>query len=249
MTESSEEKSALERAKERRIARQTTEPSHLDPVPDEIYNPSEEEKDQAQGHNLRLLYHPASQYTPAEKIYACTLYMYKGNMKWVSQRTGIPEGTLAKWKNHSCWWDETIEKCKALVEDEIEANYRQILQEGTGAMLKKIQEGELIQVGTKEYTDIDEETGQEVKVKRGIYEQREICSKDLNRVIGTMQEKILLLQGKPTSISQRADGASEVLDKLGSKLEQLAKATLESKQLNVVETQDGRTKTHSTTGS
>ena len=218
--------------KERELAQE--EPSHLDPVPEELFNPTPEEEDQAAGFNLRLLYHPRSQYTPAQKIQAATLYLYYGNMVMVARVTKIPEKRLSKWKNHAVWWPDTLEKVKANIDDEIQAGYRKVLQDGIKKLHEKIIEGEDTVVQTITETT-EAPNGDKQSVQTKVFEKKPIPSKDLNRIVGTIQDKLMLIQGKPTSISSSSAGPEAFLDKIGKRLEKLAKAELASKQLNSIE--------------
>jgi len=251
-----EEKSQLELAKERKIQRELArkEPSHLDPVPDELYSPSETDIEEAAGHDIRKLWHPLSKYTPAQKILAVTTYLYCGNFKKCERITGIPEFNIRGWRKNACWWAETEEKCRAIIDDEIEAGYRNILQVGVVSLLDKINDGEDVVVATRKRVQavIDPKTGEQAyhfdSSGKKVYEVEEIVekdwdkkpilSKDLNRIVGTMQEKILLLQNRPTSISQtQSSGADQALAKIGEKLGELGKKTTD---LKVVSSQDGK---------
>lgn len=224
------------------------EPSHLDEVPDNQYNPTEDDRAGTEGFNLRLLYHPRSHYTPAQKIELVTTWLFTGNMKKAAQICKINPRTAAYWQN-SVWWNDTVEKCKAKVDSQIEAGYRKILINGVDALNDKITNGEQVAVGSYETIEYTETVVQEkndkgemkdvtkfhpVKVKKNIYENKPILSKDLNRIVGTMQEKILLLQGKPTSISQQQMTQDDALKAIGKKLEGLSQGI---KQARVVSEQ------------
>lgn len=251
-----EEKSQLELARERAKLREIArmEPSHLDPVPDELYNPSETDIQEAAGHDIRKLWHPLSKYTPAQKINAVTTYLYCGNFKKTERITGIPEHCVRYWRKNACWWPETEEKCRAIIDDEIEAGYRNILQVGVISLLDKINEGEDVVTATRKRVQpvIDPKTGEQASHLdsngKKVYEVEEIVtkdwarkpilSKDLNRIVGTMQEKILLLQNRPTSISQTQSSSAETaLAKISEKLGEIGKKTTD---LKVVSNQDGK---------
>ncbi len=61
------------------------------------------------------LVHSRSKYSDEDRRRAVVEYCVSGNMLKVSKVTGIPDTTLATWKNQSPWWDDEV----ATVRDEI----------------------------------------------------------------------------------------------------------------------------------
>lgn len=226
--------------------------------------PPPEAIDAAVEFDIQLLWHPRSPYTVEEKIAACTAVMVTGGSiaaeKYLKRYCGmdIPNNTIRHWRTRSCWWETTYEKCKFMASERLQANYTQILDASSQLMLDKIHNGEVIDVGKEQYeeplikNDRDGEysplkmykskggdlyLGPVMKsVTRNIRESADLPSRDLNRILGTIQDKLHLIQGKPTSISENNNIASpeSVIKELDKKLVQFSKALLKEKQINSI---------------
>jgi len=81
-----------------------------------------------------------SQYSNDQRREAATLYVLLGNQARVSDQTGIPENTLQEWRTKSGWWDDVTTEVRSQKDDEIKANFDQLVREGQRVALEKINE-------------------------------------------------------------------------------------------------------------
>lgn len=230
------------------------EPVHSEPVPESEYNPTQEDIETSHGFNLREMYHPNSSWSVAKKVEVVSTFVVVGYSKKVSRLTGVPAPTIRDWKNRSCWWPAAYEAAKQAVDDEIEAGYRTVVREGVWQLLDKIKTGEDVEVAVEQFkVPVEYETycplqlkkiGGKIRlepefktVRKSLYEKKPIPSKDLNRIVGTITDKMLVIQGKATKITENKEDSKSVLAKLQDKLEQLSKITLQERQVNSIEGQ------------
>jgi len=154
-----------------------------------------------------------SQYSPEDRLQAATLYVISGNMRKVSQETGIAEGTLSEWKNKSEWWQELVEVIRTEKSDIIDAGYQEIVIKGVAAQIDRIDNGDYVQD------------------KEGIISRVPVKLRDLTVATGIGLDKLRLIRNMPTSISSNASTES----RLNQLAEQMVALVEQNKPVSTVE--------------
>jgi len=154
-----------------------------------------------------------SQYSPEDRLQAATLYVISGNMRKVSQETGIAEGTLSEWKNKSEWWQELVEVIRTEKSDIIDAGYQEIVIKGVAAQIDRIDNGDYVQD------------------KAGIISRVPVKLRDLTVATGIGLDKLRLIRNMPTSITSNTSTES----RLNSLAEQMVALVEQNKPVSTVE--------------
>ncbi len=142
-------------------------------------------------------------YTEEQKRLAVAAYVVHGTLTGASKQCGIPYQTIQRWKkDHPTWWEKISAEVWEEEGEKIRSKYGKIVDLGTDAQIDRIVNGDT-RVNTK---------GELFKVP--------VSLRDLTIAVGTMQDKLNISQGKPTSISAVA-GQS-----ISEKLESLKQAAL-----------------------
>ena len=133
----------------------------------------------------------AKTYAEAEKRAAIAAYVVCGTLEGASRATGTPRQTIQGWrKKNPSWWDRIAAEVWELHEDEIRAGYREIVVNGIREIKDRVENGD---------TRINA-NGEAYRVP--------VSGRDMVIIVGTCQDKLNLSQGKPISISARAEQIS-----------------------------------------
>ena len=167
-----------------------------------------------------------SKYTDDQRRQAVVEYCVSGLMTKVSDSTGIPETTLATWKNQSDWWDDLVVAVRSEINEVILAQNMEIAQKAGERVLDSLENGD-------EKLVWDKEKKEHVikRVKPGAYHSM--------LVSGISQDKARTQQNLPTAIS----GKGEDIQALTKQFNELARQNKElskqwtEKQVNVVSVQ------------
>lgn len=219
-------------AKNTKLAK--VEPKHDAPY-DGDEQPNERDVDAAKAFNIALIYHPLSKYTVNEKVGAVGHFMHTGNMVQTAKATGIPRKTLDTWKNHSCWWEDTLEKCRKFKNDELDAELSDVIHKTSQEIIKRVQDGNPVKVKRIKYMAKDEK-GNVCEVVEDVFEERPMNAKDLSVVLGITYDKRALMRGEATS---RADNLGQgtgqaSLDQVLDAFKQISKDALQNKIVNSI---------------
>ena len=134
-------------------------------------------------------------YTEEEKRLAVAAYVVCGTLKGAAKQCGIPRQTIQSWKKDKpTWWEKISAEVWEQEGEKIRSRYSKIVDLGTDAQIDRIVNGDT-RVNTK---------GELFKVP--------VSLRDLTIAVGTMQDKLNISQGKPTSIS--AVAGQSIIDKL-----------------------------------
>ena len=154
-----------------------------------------------------------SKYSDDKRRQAVVEYCVNGLMTKVSESTGIPETTLATWKNKTVWWDDLVVSVRSEINDRILANNLEIATKAGERVLDSLEYGDEKLVWDKnknEYVKIlVKPTGKDASVMGGI-----------------SQDKARVQLNLPTSIT----GKAESIDDLAKKFNQLASLKVVSVQ-------------------
>jgi len=144
-----------------------------------------------------------SKYTDDQRRQAVVEYCVNGLMTKVSESTGIPETTLATWKNNTDWWDDLVVSVRSEINEVILAQNMEIAQKAGERVLDSLENGD-------EKLIWDKEKKEHVikRVKPGAYHSM--------LVSGISQDKARTQQNLPTSITASQDNRalSEVCKEL-----------------------------------
>ena len=136
-----------------------------------------------------------SRYTDEQRRAACAEYLVKGNAQAVANSLGIPHTTILDWKNKE-WWHTLTVQLRGQTEDRITSELDQIIERAHRETLDRLDNGDV----------------QLVKGADGYEERRvPIKGRDAATIAAIAVDKRQILLNKPTSISGRAEGMSDLM--------------------------------------
>ncbi len=160
-----------------------------------------------------------SKYSDEDRRKAVVEYCVNGLMTKVSESTGIPETTLATWKNKTDWWVDLVVSVRSEINEVILAQNMEIAQKAGERVLDSLENGD-------EKLVWDKEKKQHVikRVKPGAYHSM--------LVSGISQDKARTQQNLPTSITGSIDNRA-----LAEQCKELSRTMRDHR---VVSVQEGR---------
>ncbi len=158
-----------------------------------------------------------SKYSDVDRRRAVVEYCVHGLMTKVSEATGIPDTTLATWKNKSPWWDDLVATVRNEINDQILAQNLEIATKANERVLDSLENGD-------EKLVWDKDKGEHVimRVKP--------TGKDSMVMSGIGQDKARVQLNLPTSIT--SSQASN--DQIKAVMDKCFEYGSEVKQVNVV---------------
>ena len=153
-----------------------------------------------------------SKYTDDVRRRAVIEYCVGGLMTKVSETTGIPETTLAYWKNHADWWDEVVAEVRNEINDKILANNLEIAQRAADRVLDSLENGDEKLVWDKERNEY-------------VIMRVKPTGKDASVMGGISQDKARVQLNMPTSIR----GDSSNMQALADQFRELSRTWNEKK--------------------
>ena len=146
----------------------------------------------------KLVKKAGSKYSDNERRRAVVEFYVHGLMSKVSESTGIPETTLATWKNKSPWWDEMVAEVRSEIREQILALNLSNATKAGKALADRIENGDPKLLKVKKA--IKHEDGS-VEMSED-YELRTepMKGRDLAVAGGIMQDKAARDMGLPTQI-------------------------------------------------
>lgn len=143
-----------------------------------------------------------SEYTDEDRRRAVIEYCVLGNMRRVAERIGIPDTTLATWKNHSDWWPVMQAEVLDQVQEEILANNLTVATKSQQALLDRIENGDVENKVLKGDGGVSEVVTIRTPVK----------ARDLAIIGSIAQDKARVQLGKPTRISDTSNAMADLAE-------------------------------------
>ena len=156
-------------------------------------------------------------YTEAEKRAACLEYFMTGNHKRTCRNLGIPESSMRNWRNEE-WWGEWTIKFREDYDDELEAEFGEIIRLAHTGVKKGLIEG-------------DEKLVYNPHTKTHEIKMVKPTAKEQAVIGAVMFDKRRLTLNKPTSITGNTQGA---IENLANQFRELSK-TFNEKKINSIE--------------
>lgn len=210
------------------------EPTHETPVDEHDYAPSDIDLSFSDRFNVRNIYHPKSNHSVERKIEAVSAYVVTGSSLKAAKACKIPAPTIRQWKNTSCWWEDAYQAAKLQLDSQLEAGLYKGLKEGMDILHRQMLTGKDVEVGTEEYTEIDEVTGRERKMKMKIFAKQEIPFKEMTIGWSILWDKLQLAQGRPTSRTEKIESPQQIMNQLRDELSKISQEMIKDKQLNSI---------------
>jgi len=110
-----------------------------------------------------------SKYSNEDRRRAVVEFYVHGLMSKVSESTGIPETTLATWKNKSPWWDEMVAEVRSEKDEEFDAHLTKLIDTSFEEAEDRIKNGDFRLVKTKKAIKHDDgslEVSEDYELKR-----------------------------------------------------------------------------------
>ncbi len=165
------------------------------------------------------LVHSRSKYTDEDRRRAVVEYCVSGNMLKVSEVTGIPDTTLATWKNKSPWWDDEVATVRDEISEQILAQNLQIATKAGERVLDSLENGDEKLVWDKNQNEY-------------ITKRVKPSAKDSMVISGISQDKAARGMGLPTQIHAQAADAQ-----IKAFVEEFREAARSFKEKRVISTQ------------
>ena len=160
-----------------------------------------------------------SKYSDEDRRRAVVEFCVHGVMTKVAKVTGIPEQTLATWKNKTDWWDDLVGEARTEIGERILAQNMEVATKANERVLDSLEYGD-------EKLVWDKEKGEHV-VKRV-----KPSGRDAMVMSGISQDKARTHMGMPTSITAKSDD----MEALARQFQELSRKWNE-KQIDVVSVQ------------
>jgi len=155
-----------------------------------------------------------SRYSNKDRRRAVVEYCVHGLMTNVSKVTGIPDTTLAYWKNKSPWWDEMVAEVRDEINEQILAQNMEIATKAGERVLDSLENG-------------DEKLVWDKDIGKHVIKHVKPSGKDSMVISGISQDKARVQLNLPTSILSSPSSDAQlkaVMDKcfaLGSQVKQV----------------------------
>jgi len=174
-----------------------------------------------------------SKYSDEDRRRAVVEYCVSGLMTKVSTVTGIPDTTLATWKNKSDWWEELTATVRSEISERILAQNLTNATSASEALADRIKNGDQKLLKVKKAIKHDDGS---VEVSED-YELRAepMKGRDLAVVTGIVQDKAMRGMGLPTHIHQSSDAQRKSFIE---EFREIHRSFYEEKQVKVVSTQE-----------
>ncbi len=164
-----------------------------------------------------------------KKIEACTAYLVLGKAPLVEQITGVPSGTIRRWKSEP-WWEDLVAQIQAEDDQELDGKLAKRINKALDIVDDRLSSGDFM-----------------FDPKSGRFKRRPVALKDTWKVTKEMVDLRQHLR-KNTTKHVAAEAASDILKNLASEFAQMARKRLTEKVIDAEELQicpDGTIKTQS----
>lgn len=152
-----------------------------------------------------------------QKIDAVLTYLATGSEVKTAAATGIPKATLHIWR-YQPWWKELVQQLQDEKDDEINSDIAKIIEKSMATVADRLENGDF---------GFNQKTGEIFR--------KPVNLKDAHKVAVDMIDKRNVLNGKPTSITEKIDTNNQ-LEFLAKKFAEFA--SMSNKQLNRTVNQD-----------
>jgi hypothetical protein len=150
-------------------------------------------------------------WSQSQKVECVLTYLATGSEAKTAAETGIPKTTIHSWR-YEPWWKELVEQIKDEKDDEINADIAKIIDKSLSTVADRLENGDF---------GFNQKTGEIFR--------KPVNLKDAHKVANDMIDKRNLLNGKPTSRTEKIDSSTQ-LDFLAKKFAEFALMT--KRQLN-----------------
>ena len=157
-----------------------------------------------------------SKYSDDQRRRAVIEYCVHGVMTRVSELTGIPEQTLATWKNQSEWWDNLVVQARNEINEKILAQNMEIAAKAGELVLDSLENG-------------DEKLIWDKSKEKHVIKRVKPSGKDAAVIGGISQDKARVQLNLPTSIT----GKPADMEELAKKFAELSR-TWKEKKVNAI---------------
>lgn len=147
----------------------------------------------------------------SQKIDAVLTYLATGSEVKTAAATGIPKATLHIWR-YQPWWKELVQQLQDEKDDEINSDIAKIIEKSMATVADRLENGDF---------GFNQKTGEIFR--------KPVNLKDAHKVAVDMIDKRNVLNGKPTSITEKIDTNNQ-LEFLAKKFAEFA--SMNKQQLN-----------------
>lgn len=171
-----------------------------------------------------------------KKIEACTAYLVLGKAPLVEQITGVPSGTIRRWKSEP-WWEDLVAQIQAEDDQELDGKLAKRINKALDIVDDRLSSGDFM-----------------FDPKSGRFKRRPVALKDTWKVTKEMVDLRQHLR-KNTTKHVAAEAASDILKNLASEFAQMARKRLTEKVIDAEELPEripevsGETDSNQTSGS
>ena len=154
-----------------------------------------------------------------KKIEACTAYLVLGKAPLVEQITGVPSGTIRRWKSEP-WWEDLVAQIQAEDDQELDGKLAKRINKALDIVDDRLSSGDFM-----------------FDPKSGRFKRRPVALKDTWKVTKEMVDLRQHLR-KNTTKHVAAEAAGDILKNLASEFAQMARKRLTEKVIDAEELQE-----------
>lgn len=129
-------------------------------------------------------------WSEAKQIEAVTTFLVLGNMSLVAAATGVPVGTLRRWKAQS-WWTEMVSQIQTESDQQLDSKLAKRVDKALDLVMDRLEQGDFI-----------------YNPKTGEFVRKPVSLRDTWKMTNEMLDKRMLLRKQPKEqANQEAVGA------------------------------------------
>ena len=157
-----------------------------------------------------------SSYTWADKTKAVQLYMLNGNMRIVSEATGVPYDTLADWKRQE-WWPTVVEELRAAVKAKRGTKMANIIDSSLEIVQDRLENGDWM---------LNQKTGQMVR--------KPVSLRDAAQVTNNLIDRQLQMEEMADRLNNDKSTVQETLAMLAKEFQKLNRSKQKATAIDAV---------------
>lgn len=138
----------------------------------------------------------------SKKVEVVTTYLSTGSPKLTEAITGVPIKTFEDWKKRP-WWKEMVEQIQSNEDMELSTKLKKVVDKSLETVLDRMENGDFM---------YDPKEGRMVRVP--------VKMRDTHRVLTDVIDKRMLLQKRPTKITEHQTTVDDRLERLAQQFAQ-----------------------------
>lgn len=167
-----------------------------------------------------MAHKPLEHWTDVKRIEVVTTWLVLGNVSLVEAATGVPKGTIRRWKFEP-WWGEMVREIQTESDQELDTKLAKRIDKALDIVNDRLENGDF-----------------QYDPKKGTFVRKPVGLRDTWRVTNEMVDKRMLLRKQPReNTNQEAIG--DILKNLAKEFSEMARRRLTEKVIEHEEVVSG----------